>query len=91
LGHERWGPGNTPVISKTPRGRGRPKSRSIHACGVDSASGRDTSEESWKTLMPVRVRVSKEAACLACEYLGHPQNRWPQRFGARVGTQVAIL
>jgi len=91
LGHERWALGNTPIISKTPRGRGRPKSQSIHVCGVDSAFGRDTSEKSWKALMLVRVRVSKEATCMALEYLGHPQNRWPQRFGSRVGTQVAIL
>ena len=25
------------------------------------------------------------------EYLGHPRNRWPQRFGTRVGTQATIL
>jgi len=28
---------------------------------------------------------------MAREYLGHMWNRWPQRFGARVGTQAAIL
>ena len=25
------------------------------------------------------------------EYLGHLQNRWPQRLGAQVGTQAVIL
>ena len=59
LGHERWVPGNTPVISNTPRARGKPKSQGAHACGVDSTTGRGTSKESWKPRMPVRVRVSK--------------------------------
>jgi len=27
---------------------------------------------------------------MAHEQLGHPQNGWPQRFGAQVGSQVAI-
>ena len=28
---------------------------------------------------------------MAREYLEHPQNKWPQRFGAQVGTQMVIL
>jgi len=44
LDHERWVLENTLVISKTPRGRGKPKSQGAHACGVDSATGRDTSK-----------------------------------------------
>jgi len=59
LGHKGWVPEITPVISKTPGGRGKPKSQGAHACGVDSASGSGTSKESWKALMPVGVMVSK--------------------------------
>jgi len=28
---------------------------------------------------------------MACEYLGHPQNKWSQRLGAQVGIQATDL
>jgi len=70
---------------------GKPKSRGIHACGVYSAYRRDTREQSLEALRPIRVRVFREVACMACEYLGHLQNRWCQRLGAQVGTQATTL
>jgi len=39
---------------------------------------------------PLGSGFLRETACMAREYLGHPQNGWPQRFGAQVGTQVVI-
>ena len=58
LGHERWVPENTPVSSETPRGRGKPKSRRVHVCGVNSAFRRSTSKEPPEALRPIRVTVS---------------------------------
>jgi len=87
LGHEKWAPKNSPLSVKRPE-VGEPKSQSTHACGVDSAYGRDTSKESRNAL---GLGFPREATCMTREYIGHPHNRWPQRFGAQVGTQVTIL
>jgi len=50
LGHERWILDNTPVIS-----REKPKSRGVHACGLNSAFRRSTSKEPLEALRPMRV------------------------------------
>jgi len=91
LGHERWVPRNTPVIIKTSRGRGRPKSQSAHACGVDSLTGCDMSKESWKPRLPIRVRVSK-GSCMHGTWIVRAR---PERMAPEIWCtswyQVAIL
>ncbi|KAK7377500.1 hypothetical protein VNO80_02925 [Phaseolus coccineus] len=47
LGHKWQTPGNTPVISETPRVRGKPESQGADACGVNNTFGRSTSKEPW--------------------------------------------
>jgi len=39
----------------------------------------------------LRLGLLGKAACMAREYLGHPQSRWRLRLGAQVGTQAATL
>jgi len=54
-------------------------------------SGATRVNSSSKGQGPLGLGFPKEAARMACEYLGHPQNRWPQRLGAQAGTQADIL
>jgi len=85
LGHERWILDHTSVIS-----RQKPRSRGVHACGVNSAFRHSTSKEPPEELRLMRVTFQGQAACMVREQLGHSQDGWPQRLGAQVGTQVAI-
>ena len=50
LGHVRWILDHTPVISKE-----KPRSRGVHACGVNDAFRRSTSKEPLEDIRPVRV------------------------------------
>ena len=50
LGHVRWIPDHTPVIN-----REKPRSRGVHACGVNDAFRRSTSKVPLEELRPVRV------------------------------------
>ena len=44
----------------------------------------------WKKYGPKGSRSRGKTACMAREQLRHSQDRWPQRLGAQVGTQVVI-
>ena len=46
LGHKKWVPDNTPVIS-----REKPRSRGVHACGVNDVFRRSTSYEPLERYM----------------------------------------
>jgi len=84
-GRVRWVPDHTLVIS-----REKPRSRGVHACGVNGTFRRSTRKEPLGELRPVRVTYQWYAACMAHEQLGHSQDGWPQRLGAQVGTPVVI-
>ena len=70
--------------------RKKPRSQGAHACGVDNTIRSDTSKEPLEEIRPARVTFQWWVACMAREQLGHSQDRWPQRLGAQVGTQVVI-
>jgi len=50
LGHERWIPESTPIINKE-----KPRSRGVHACGVNNTFRCSTSKEPLEALRPIRV------------------------------------
>ena len=67
LGHERWVPGNTPVISKTPRGRGKPKSQGSMCVVWIAQLGATRVKSLGSHKFPLGLGFPREAACMAHE------------------------
>jgi len=86
LGHERWVLENTPVSSKTLEVGGSLSHKgSMHVVWI-AQLGVTRVKSLGSHKYPLGLGFPKEIACMTREYLGHPQ-----RFGAQVGTHVAIL